>query len=192
MPPHSGESLLNDGTAIVIFELLLKTLQDARYYCRDGSSTPCPAGSTYVYGDHWTGPEDVIITFGYMAFGGVGFGLLMAMALTQWISQVYNDAMIEITLTITFAYLTFFLAEELNMSGVLSEVALGLYMAKKGRSRVSPQLEEFLTEFWELLAYFGNTLIFVVRIPRHFCSPSILLSHLAPHTHLAWAAKMPS
>ena len=48
------------------------------------------------------------------------------------------------------------------MSGVLAVVALGLYMGKNGRTRISPEVEHFLSEFWELLAYFGNTVIFVV------------------------------
>ena len=33
---------------------------------------------------------------------------------------------------------------------------------RNGRTQISTGVEEFLTEFWEMLAYFGNTLIFVI------------------------------
>ena len=48
------------------------------------------------------------------------------------------------------------------MSGVLAVVALGLYMGKNGKTRISPEVEHFLEGFWEMLAFFGNTLVFVI------------------------------
>ncbi|CAM9747550.1 unnamed protein product, partial [Discosporangium mesarthrocarpum] len=48
------------------------------------------------------------------------------------------------------------------VSGVLAVVTLGLYMGSVGRTKISPQVEHFLEEFWELLAFLGNTLVFVI------------------------------
>ena len=53
----------------------------------------------------------------------------------------------QVTLTLTFAYLTFFAAEVMKASGVLAVVALGLYMARSGRTRISPQVEQLLITY---------------------------------------------
>ena len=39
------------------------------------------------------------------------------------------------------------------MSGVLALVVLGVYYGCVGRTNISPDIEEFLHEFWEMLAY---------------------------------------
>lgn len=147
-----GESLLNDGTALVVFNILVKTLTDAQSY----------GGPNYQPADHWMTPAQVVVQFLLGSAIGALFGAGMGMTLTAWLSFVYNDAMVEVSLTLSFAYLTFFLAESLGSSGVLAVVALGLWMSRNGRTQISPHVEEFLNEFWEMLAYFGNTLIFVI------------------------------
>ena len=161
-----GESLLNDGTALVLFQILLSTIKDAASFC-GSDAFPCPDGQPnpggYVPSDHWLDPSEVIIKFAGGALIGICSGLIMGLILTTWMSTVYNDAMVEVSLTLAFAYLTFYISENLlGSSGVLAVVALGLWMSRNGRTQISTTVEEFLTEFWEMLAYFGNTLIFVI------------------------------
>lgn len=131
---------------------VLATLQRASDY-----GTP-----TYDPEAHWQSPGEAVWEVVKACLIGLSFGLAMGFALASWMSSVFNDAVVEVTLTLTFAYLTFFAAELMKSSGVLAVVALGLYMARNGRTRISPQVEHFLTEFWEMCAYFGNTLIFVI------------------------------
>jgi NhaP-type Na+/H+ or K+/H+ antiporter len=134
-----GESLLNDGTAIVIFMVLLATIS--------GSGTD-------------TSP---VLEFLRVALGGVLVGVFFGWLTIRWVKKVFNDALIEITVIVAAAYLTFFVAEHfLHVSGVLGLVALGLMMAGVGRTRISPEVEHFLHEFWELAAFIANTLIFVI------------------------------
>ncbi len=134
-----GESLLNDGTAIVIFMVLLAGISGA------GSET------------------SPIVEFIKVAFGGAAVGLFFGWLTIRWVKKVFNDALIEITVIVAAAYLTFFVAEHfLHVSGVLGLVALGLMMAGVGRTRISPEVEHFLHEFWELAAFIANTLIFVI------------------------------
>lgn len=134
-----GESLLNDGTAIVIFMVLLATITGA------GSDT------------------SPVLEFVRVALGGALVGIFFGWLTIRWVKKVFNDALIEITVIVAAAYLTFFVAEYfLHVSGVLGLVALGLMMAGVGRTRISPEVEHFLHEFWELAAFIANTLIFVI------------------------------
>ncbi len=134
-----GESLLNDGTAIVIFMVF--------YTMLTGQASD-------------TSP---VLEFGRVAFGGTLLGIVIAAVAIIWVRRVFNDAMVEISIIVVAAYLTFFIAEYfMHVSGVLGLVALGLVMASVGRTRISPQVEHFLHEFWELAAFIANTLIFVI------------------------------
>ena len=71
--------------------------------------------------------------------------------------------MVEISAVVAAAYLTFYVAEHfMHVSGVLALVALGLMIGGFGRSSVSPQVEHFMHEFWELAGFIANCLIFLI------------------------------
>jgi NhaP-type Na+/H+ or K+/H+ antiporter len=136
-----GESLLNDGTALVMFTILIKLVE----------------------GDSSDGVEDYVLTFGKMSIGGALFGTVFAIIMVQWLRMIFNDALAEISVTLAGAYLCFFVAEYfLHVSGVIAVVCLGLYFGHSGRTSVSPEVAHFLEEFWQCLGFIGNTLIFVV------------------------------
>lgn len=134
-----GESLLNDGTAIVIFMVFLSAI----------------TGSTE--GNH------AVVEFLRVALGGVAVGVIIGWLVVSWLRRVFNDALFEITVVVSAAYLAFFVAEHFfHISGVLALVAFGIMMAGIGRTRISPQVAHFLHEFWELAAFIANTLIFLI------------------------------
>lgn len=134
-----GESMLNDGTAIVIFMVLIAGITGA-------GSEASP-----------------IIEFFRVAVGGTLVGLLIGYIVIAWVKKVFNDALVEITVIVAAAYMTFYVAEHfLHVSGVLGLVSFGLLMASVGRTRISPEVEHFLHEFWELFAFIANTLIFLI------------------------------
>ncbi len=134
-----GESLLNDGTAIVFFMVFLLGL------------TGVATG---------TSP---IVDFFRVSLGGVLLGIVIGGVTIAWVKRVFNDAMVEITVIVVAAYLTFYIAEDFfHISGVLGLVSLGLAMASVGKTRISPGVEHFLHEFWELAAFIANTLIFII------------------------------
>lgn len=134
-----GESLLNDGTAIVIFMVIFAGL----------------TGSTEV--------GSPILEFFRVSFGGVIVGLLIGWIIIGWVKRVFNDIFVEITAIIGAAYLVFFVAEYfLHVSGVLALVAFGLLLASYGRTKISPEVQHFLHQFWELSAFIANTLIFII------------------------------
>ena len=94
-PQIEGESLLNDGTALVIFAVLQLTVENAQDLCLanttviDGVTQACE-GSSYVYLDHWYDAGACIWKFIYMAVIGGLFGLAMAVMLVAWISKVIS------------------------------------------------------------------------------------------------------
>lgn len=134
-----GESLLNDGTAIVIFMVFFLGITGAA-----------------------TGTHPVM-EFVRVSFGGILLGVVIGAVTIAWVRRVFNDALVEISVIVAAAYLAFFIAEHfLHVSGVLGLVALGLAMASVGKTRISPEVQHFLHEFWELAAFIANTLIFII------------------------------
>ncbi len=134
-----GESLLNDGTAIVLFMVFFLGISG------EASDT------------------NGFVEFLRVALGGVGIGLLVGWLTLRWLKGVFNDAMVEISVVVAAAYITFYVAEHfLHVSGVLALVALGLMVGGFGRSSISPQVEHFMHEFWELAGFIANCLIFLI------------------------------
>ncbi|MDI3527536.1 MAG: hypothetical protein PWR03_1719 [Tenuifilum sp.] len=134
-----SESMLNDGTAIVIFMAIFGL----------------------ITGEAANG--NAFIEFLRVSLGGVLVGAIIGWGILSWIKRVFNDALIEITVVIGAAYLSFFLAESIfHVSGVIAVVTLGISMAGPGKTKVSPSVTHFLHEFWELAAFIANTLIFII------------------------------
>lgn len=137
MSYYTGESLLNDGTALVIFTILIKMMK----------------------GDTTDGVDDYIWTFVKMSLGGVIFGTAFAIFVVRWLGTIFNDALSEITITLSAAYLCFFISEYFfHVSGIIAVVCLGLYFGNSGRTSVSPEVrwqayESF--DYW----YICNNLI---------------------------------
>eukprot|EP00736_Rhodelphis_marinus_P013566 Rmarinus@m.15345 len=135
-----GESLMNDGSAMVVF-ILFRDLA---------------VGEDYSAGD--------VVEFGcQLAIGGWAWGWAFGMVSVFLVGIIYNDPLSEITLTVFTCFLCFYVAEsQLEVSSVLATVACGLYFANVGKLRITPTVETSMHHFWELLSFFANTIIFVL------------------------------
>jgi NhaP-type Na+/H+ or K+/H+ antiporter len=140
-----GESLLNDGTAIVFFTLFYA------WVIADSSAQDVNINALKISGQ-----------FLYVVSLGLIIGVTTALFCILWLDRVFNDPMIEITLTIACAYAVFFIAESSHVSGVVAVVTFALIMASIGRTRISPEVSGFLHHFWEMMAHIANTLIFLL------------------------------
>ncbi|MFQ5926410.1 MAG: cation:proton antiporter [Terriglobia bacterium] len=139
-----GESLFNDATAIVLFTILLGIVT--------GASTAAGYGALLFAG---------AVNFFVVFLGGVVMGLVLAYGVTQLVARVWNDELVEITLTTVLAYASFVIAEHyVHVSGVMATVAAGVMLASYGRTKISPPVVEFMHKFWKYLAYIANALIF--------------------------------
>jgi len=138
-----GESLLNDGTAIVLFTLFLGMIVSN--------------GSTQL------SFFNIVADFSYVVFLGLIVGVVFGYMAIMLISRVFNNPLIEISLSVGVAYLVFFIAEHsFHVSGVVALVALALMFSSIGKTKISPEVEGFLHHFWEMLAHIANTLIFLL------------------------------
>ena len=137
-----GESLLNDGTAVVFFSVILEIIQ-------------C--------GENAVSPPEAIFTFFKMSIGGPLVGLAMGFFSVEIIGRNFNKPMIEIALPLSTSYLTYFISESVfGFSGVLAVVCLGLYFSGYGRVYISPEVEEYLHSFHGMLAHQAETVIFIL------------------------------
>lgn len=135
-----AESLLNDGTAVVAFGLILA-----------------------VYA---AGPQSVVPTlFAGLArtiVGGVAIGLVGGWLLTLLMGTV-DDPLAETTLTTVGAYGAYYLADSFGGSGILASVCAGLMMGNVGilgGSYVSVRGREITEGFWTFAAFIANALVF--------------------------------
>lgn len=138
-----GESLFNDGTALVLFKILL---------------TVAAAGALSV-----STVAEGAVSFIIVFMGGVAVGIVTGFLFSNIIGAVENNRLVEITLTTILAHMTFLLAEHyLHVSGVMATVAAGLTLGSYGRSKISPPVLEHLEMFWDYAAYVCNSLIFLL------------------------------
>ena len=141
-----GESLLNDGTAIVAFVLLIGVVTGAEVFNGTGDFL-------------W----NATLGFGQIGVAGGLLGVLIGLVAILWVKKVFNDPMTEITVVLVTSFAVFFICEHFfHVSGVLGLVALGIVMAAIGAKRISPEVAHFMHEFWELAAFISNVVIFIV------------------------------
>jgi CPA1 family monovalent cation:H+ antiporter len=140
-----GESLFNDGVAIVIFNLALA------------------AGAVAITGEgEPLGPVTVVGEFLRVSFGGLAVGALLGFLVSTVILKNVDDALIETATSVALAFGAFIVAEELHVSGVLSVVAAGIFVGNIGTQNTSPTTKITLESFWEFAAFVVNSLVFLL------------------------------
>jgi len=134
-----GESLLNDGVAMVFFTLFLGIAK----------------GEDVSAGDF-------VLKFLQLAGGGPLLGFLAGVAASLWLKRITRDNVLSITITFIACYLLFFFAETIEVSGILALVALGLFMSAYGKTKIDTEAEGALHSVWTWVQYACETLIFLM------------------------------
>ena len=90
---------------------------------------------------------EIGLYFPRVALGGFFFGLVTGRVTVFWLQHVFNDALVEITITLASTYLTFYIGEEiLGISGVIAVVMLGIQINAL-KTSISPEVEVFLHRY---------------------------------------------
>ena len=139
-----GESLFNDATAIVTFNIMLGIVLTG------GAVT---AG--LIAGGVW----DFFIVF----FGGIAIGVGLAAAVLWLVSLAAQDGLVQMTLTVVVAYVSFIVADHvLHVSGVMAVVGAGVYAAWYTARIDSEEMRHAIRMHWEFAAFVANSLIFLL------------------------------
>jgi len=133
-----GESLFNDGTALVLFNLMLAVALTGQFQ-----------------------PVNSLIEIVRVSAGGIMVGLVLGWGISRLIGRI-DDYLIEITLTTVLAYGSYLVAEQFHFSGVLAVVAAGLINGNLGPQGMSPTTRIVLFNFWEYVTFLVNSLVFLL------------------------------
>ncbi len=134
-----GESLFNDGTAIVIFGLMLNVLTNKTEFSLSLS----------------------ILEFFKVAGGGVAVGGILGFAASRFIKWI-DDSLVETAITTALCFGAFWLGETIGVSGVLAVVTAGIVNGNIGPYGMSPTTKIVVNNFWEYLAFLANSVIFLL------------------------------
>jgi len=133
-----GESLLNDGTGLVLFAIAV-------------SAVYAPVS-----------PAEAVVSFvGTVLLSGA-IGLVTGFAAAKVIGSV-ADHLIELTITVVLAYGSYLLADQFALSGVIATVTAGVVLGNLGPARLRAQDgSDPIDTVWEFIAYLLTAVVFLL------------------------------
>jgi Na+/H+ antiporter len=134
-----GESLINDASALVAYRFALAAV----------------TGTAFVF---WK----ATIQFALLIGGGMLVGVVLG-KITSWIlNYVQKNSQVTVSLLILMPLVTYLVAEELHVSGVIAVVILGLGIARFSSTLFHEQLQQQSKSIWEIIVFLLNGLIFIL------------------------------
>lgn len=134
-----GESLINDASALVAYRFAVAAV----------------TGTAFVL---WEASLQFLILIG----GGFLVGLIMGKILAFIIKRIHDDAIIIISFMLLMPFVTYQIAEELNVSGVIAVVMLGLGISRFSNKILPTNLLHQSKSIWDMIIFLLNGLIFIL------------------------------
>ena len=133
-----GESLINDATAITAYRVAVVAVTAGTFSVTD-------AGGRFVLA----------------AAGGVVIGLAVG-HVVAFVRSRLDDPPVEITISLLTGYLAYLPAEQLELSGVVAAVTVGLYMGSQTSRLTNATLRMQTVPVWQILIFLLNSFLFVL------------------------------
>jgi monovalent cation/hydrogen antiporter len=133
-----GESLLNDASALVLYETAVHVTQTR----------------TYVWGS-------VSTRFCLAAAGGIAIGLVIGWLMLR-LRRLTSDPLVGNTIGLLTGFAAYLPADALHVSGVLAVVTAGLYLSWEDPRLVSAKMRLQSISTWEVTTFLLNGLLFIL------------------------------
>jgi len=138
-----GESLFNDATAIVLFTIILEkhifSYQD-------------------IVKNFWPG----FLSFIIVLFGGILIGGIVGLLGSLMLKIKKGDMILQFTVTLITAYISFILADRLEVSGVISTLTAGLVFKATSEFTIRRRNRDSLHHFWKFFSFIANSFVFLL------------------------------
>lgn len=138
-----GESLVNDGIAVVLFQISTVYL------------------ITYIQMGI-TGFGSGVLLFMKFSIGGLVIGMLLGFMFSQLL-RPFDDYPLEVAFSALLFFGCYFIAEHFHFSGVIAVVVGGLIFGNYGaKIGMSKQTKVNINTFWDSITQIANSLIFLM------------------------------
>ena len=136
-----GESLVNDATALVLYQFAVAAVATV-------------TAGTFSLG--WASVQFFIV-----AIGGVVVGLLAGM-IVAWVRPRLRDSAVEHVVSLLTPYVAYLPAEWLHVSGVLAVVTCGIYIARRLGRITTAEIRLRAWAVWDTVIFLLNGLVFIL------------------------------
>jgi Na+/H+ antiporter len=154
-----GESLVNDASALVAYRFAVAAV----------------TGTTFIL---WKAS----LEFLFLMVGGFLVGFIMGKILALILRGVKNNNMVTISFMLLMPFVTYLIAENLHVSGVIAVVILGLSIAHYGNKVFPEQLKQQSKSIWDIIIFLLNGLIFIfIGLQFPFVAKKIAVGDRLPY-----------
>jgi Na+/H+ antiporter len=176
-----GESLINDGTALVAYRTAVSAAVGGSFDLLDATGE-----------------------FVVNVIGGIAIGLVAAVLLVEAFKRLVGDDVVGVVTSLAAGYIAYIPAEEIGVSGVLAAVVVGLIVGYRSPALSTPASRLRGYGFWEVLVFLLNAVLFVLvglqlpgilsaqdRSALELIGLALAVSVVVVGTRLVWVNTMP-
>lgn len=134
-----GESLVNDASALVAYRFAVAAV----------------TGTAFVF---WKAS----LEFAILMAGGFITGMVMAKILAFILKRIQDNPLATISFMLLMPFVTYLIAEQIHVSGVIAVVILGLGISRFSNKVFPDQLKNQSKNIWDIIIFLLNGLIFIL------------------------------